>query len=612
MANDEMDNGSSVPEEESKQGDESGGLGNLPPLSDFDSGEVSEEMASDSGLPPLSSFDSDPDKEAKSQDSVESADGSGLDGLPPLDDINVETPQPAGGNVKPAPPGYEDFNTPQGGGQGADGQDAGGQQEADRTGFQDLSADSDFSPATPQVGPGPDSDMDTPMLDSAFGGGEGGGGFSPTFETPAPTQAMETPLFGETPKPPADTPEPAFDDGAFSPGGGFDVGTPMPDFSPDTAPPTAQPVPAEAGKAPGKAKKGKKKGAPSSKMTVVGLIAAALIVGLLAGPYVSNMVSVLPNPLKSVVEDQKAQIDQLTSQNKRLMASGTEEGQPAVSEKMINELLNQKEKLDGSIKELTAQEAEARTAYEQTAQQLESVRADLEAQNEEFVTAQEAYENLKNEMAIVQAQKMGVAAEVKQLTGMVGKLDEANQRSRATKDALEHSVERMAVEIREGLPLTPEKYSRSARLAAVQALKERVAEAKWVTPALLDSYTTLYNRELEIGDSTAYFFAKIPVTSKLGDTRQKWAECLMKGNSEVLYRTLDGKNVGIYTKVKDNGQESYGFLEELPAPVQKSVEQEVMARRTEGFEEQLRTLAEKQKLIDGPETPFQRIFNSLN
>jgi len=72
------------------------------------------------------------------------------------------------------------------------------------------------------------------------------------------------------------------------------------------------------------------------------------------------------------------------------------------------------------------------------------VRADLDAQNEEFVTAQEAYENLKNETAIVTARKMGVAAEVEQLTGMVGKLDEANQRSRATKDALEHSIERMA------------------------------------------------------------------------------------------------------------------------------------------------------------------------
>jgi len=590
MTNDEFGNGNSSPDKESEKGDESGGLGNLPPLSDFDSGEVPDEMASDSALPPLSSFDSDPEKDSKA---------SGLDGLPSLDDINVETPKPAGGNIKPAPPGFEDFTTPP-------------PSAPDKTGFQDLSADSDFSPATPQVGPGPDSDLDTPMLDSAFGAGGGSGGFSPTFETPAPTQAMETPLFGETPKPPAETPEPAFDEGAFSPGGAFDVGTPVPDFSPDTAPPTTKATPTPQ-KAPAKGKKAKLPGGAKGKLATAGIIAAALIVGILAGPYVSNSVAFLPNPLKAVVADQDKQITDLTSQNKRLMASQTEEGKPAVSQEMIDQMLDQKEQLDKNIADLTGKEAEAKATLDQTAQQLESVRGDLEAQNEEFVTAQEAYENLKNETAIVQARKMGVAAEVEQLTAMVGKLDEANQRSRATRDALEHSIERMAVEIGEGIPLTPEKYSRTARLAAVEDLKARVAEAKWVTPALLDSYTTLYNRELEIAASTSYFFARIPVTSKLGDTREKWAECLMKGNTSVYYRTLDGKNVGIYEKIENEGMPAaFGFRENLPEPLQKSIAEEVMLSRSEGFEEQLRTLAEKQKLIDGVATPVQRVFNSLN
>lgn len=589
MTNDELGNGNSSPGKGSGKGDESGGLGNLPPLSDFDSGEAPGEMASDSGLPPLSSFDSDPEKDAKS---------SGLDGLPSLEEINVETPKPAGGNIKPAPPGFEEFNSPG--------------SEPDKTGFQDLSADSDFSPATPVVGPGPDSDMDTPMLDSAFGAGGGSGGFSPTFETPAPTQAMETPLFGETPKPPAETPEPAFDDGAFSPGGGFDVGTPMPDFSPDTAPPVTKVTPAPA-KAPGKAKKAKGPAGAKGKLATVGMLVAALVVGILAGPFVSNSLAFLPNPLKAVVAEKEKEIADLTKRNQRLTASQTEEGKPAVSQEMVDQLLSQKEQLDKNIADLTGKESEAKAALDQTAQQLESVRTDLEAQNEEFVTAQEAFENLKNETAIVQARKMGVAAEVEQLTGMVGKLDEANQRSRATRDALEHSVERMAVEIGEGIPLTPEKYSRSARLTAVEELKARVGEAKWVTPALLDVYTTLYNRELEIAASTAYFFARIPVTGKLGDTREKWAECLMKGNSSVYYRTLDGKNVGIYEKTEQEGMPAeFGFRENLPDPLQKSIAQEVMLSRTEGFEEQLRTLAEKQKLIDGVATPIQRVFNSLN
>jgi hypothetical protein len=589
MTNDEFGNGNSSPGKEPGKGDESGGLGNLPPLSDFDSGEASD-LASDSGLPPLSSFDSDPEKDSKA---------SGFDGLPSLDDINVETPRPAGGNIKPAPPGFEEFNSPP-------------PDSAEKTGFQDLSADSDFSPATPQVGPGPDSDMDTPMLDSAFGAAGSGGGFSPTFETPAPTQAMETPMFGETPKPPAETPEPAFDDGAFSPGGGFDVGTPMPDFSPDTAPPVAKATPVP-GKAPGKVKKAKAPGGAKGKLATAGMLVAALVVGIIAGPYVSNSLAFLPNPLKSVVADKEKQIAELDGRVKKLMATSSVDGQPAVSQEMIDQLLAQKEQLDKDIADLTGRHSEAQAALDTTAQQLEGVRTDLEAQNEEFVTAQEAFENLKNETAIVTARKMGVAAEVEQLTGMVGKLDEANQRSRATKDALEHSVERMAVEIGEGIPLTPEKYSRTARLAAVEDLMRQVAEAKWVTPSLLDAYTTLYNRELEIAASTAYFFAKIPVTSKLGDTREKWAECLMKGNSAVYYRTLDGKNVGIYEKIEREGAPAaFGFREDLPEPLQKSIAEEVMLSRTEGFEEQLRTLAEKQKLIDGVATPVQRVFNSLN
>ncbi len=87
----------------------------------------------------------------------------------------------------------------------------------------------------------------------------------------------------------------------------------------------------------------------------------------------------------------------------------------------------------------------------------------------------------------------------------------------------------------------------------------------------------------------------------------------MKGNTSVYYRSLDGKNVGIYEKTQQEGQPAtYNFRENLPDPMQKAIIDEVTLSRTEGFEEQLRTLAEKQKLIDGVASPVQRIFNSLN
>ena len=146
------------------------GLGNLPPLSDFDS---QSGISSDSGLPPLSSFDSDISRTP-----------SDAGGLPPISDIEIQTPMPTGGNVRPSPPGFgAPKDTFSSGGLASSG-----------GGFQDLAADSDFSPETPEIGPGPDSNVDTPMFDSAFGGGSGG--FSAAVDTPAPTQAMETPMFG--------------------------------------------------------------------------------------------------------------------------------------------------------------------------------------------------------------------------------------------------------------------------------------------------------------------------------------------------------------------------------------------------------------------------------
>ena len=66
------------------------GLGNLPPLSDFDS--QSGIGASDAGLPPLGGFDE--------------VGRGGYDdgGLPPISDIDVETPQPSGISTPPPTP----------------------------------------------------------------------------------------------------------------------------------------------------------------------------------------------------------------------------------------------------------------------------------------------------------------------------------------------------------------------------------------------------------------------------------------------------------------------------------------------------------------------------
>ena len=94
---------------------------------------------------------------------------------------------------------------------------------------------------------------------------------------------------------------------------------------------------------------------------------------------------------------------------------------------------------------------------------------------------------------------------------------------------MQHSVERLAVHVKEGIPLTPAKYARDARIAAVDSLKRRVEEAKWITPELLDEYTALYVKDLEIGGSTEYFFAKIPVSRPFWYPRDEVGRVLDEG-----------------------------------------------------------------------------------
>ena len=588
MAEDKSHNGKENVEGKPSQADSDGGLGNLPPLSDFDSG----------------GFKPEAGKEKES-----------FGGLPPIGDISEEIPNPTGGNIKAPPPGFGkseyEFESPV-----FDTPEIRMGSKGKGKGFQGAEADSDFSPETPEIGPGPDSDMDTPLFESAFGGVSGGGapsagGFTPTLDTPAPTQAMETPMmFGGSGRPRAAEPSP-FDDSAFSPVSAFEPsGTPMPDFSPDTA---AGPMAASPPPVPPEPEKKKAKAAAGGSRAKGILIAAAialvcLIGGLIAGPRIPAV----PNPMTSVVADRDTKIAQLQQTVERLTKQKTEEGKPAISQEKIDELLAQQEKLTASVTDLTSKEQEAKGTLDKTSTDLKQVKGDLDAKNEEYVKSQEALEDLQNQTAIVQARQLGLVAEVERLTGLVGVQEEAATRSLATKESLQNSVERLVVQVKEGIPLTPEKFAYSARCAAVESLLAQVKGAKWVTPALLDAYTILYQKELEIGASTAYFFARIPITNRIGLKETNWSECLMKGNWAVYYRTLDGKNIGSYENIAEPGATpKYEFRETLPDKIQKQIEGEVIASRPPGSEIKLKALAEKQTILNGEATSFQKAFNSM-
>jgi len=549
------------------------GLGNLPPLSDFDS--QAGLTPSDSGaLPPLGSF---------------SKRASG--GLPDISDIDIETPNPTGagkatqissggfGDAFSSGGGFETPSNPSGGGLSTPGR--GG------SGFQDLAADSDFSPETPEIGPGPESNVDTPMFDSAFGGGSGG--FGAAVSTPMATQAMETPMFGGTVAPPGGGGGGPFGKDTFGAGGfDFNAGTPPPDFSPDTDLRQQAQVPttgAEAGKkGKFKAPAGGGGGGGMKPAIVAGVGIAALIVGLLGGPWLSF----LPNPSSGkIAELTKANAD-LKAENGRIKQANPEGGQLKISpqdlKKLQEDILAAKEELNKANADL----AKSNTDLGASKANLDQVNKDLADKNAQYVTAQEQLEEIQNQSAIVQARQTGLVAEVERLTNQVGQLEEASTRSSATKASLETAVDRLVVQVKEGLPLTPEKYSYTNRLAAVNALRDKLADSKWVTPELQQEYTNLYVKELQIAQAQEYFFAKLTVTDQYGSKVQKWAECLMNGNWSVDYRTLDGKNIGSYTNVGTTEATVWGYRENLPDNVRKATEDKIIANRVPDWQEKVK------------------------
>jgi len=596
------------------------GLGNLPPLSDFDS---QDGLSSDSGLPPMGNFDS-------------GGSGGDVGSLPPISDIQVETPQPGGGNIgqppaqkgggeggqagksQPAqePPqetgggldtfssGLSDLETP------TSAQPTGGE-KASSGGFQDLAADSDFSPETPEIGPGPDSNVDTPMFDSAFGGGEGGfggggdsGGFDQAVETPAPTQAMETPMFGGSgPHAPASVEGQGFDQGAFGADSGFDVGTPPPDLTP-TSGGMAQPATGGAAPPPPAAKGG------MSPLIVAAAAVIALIAGIVAGPYASQYLP-LPNPSSAEIDRLQGESqtkDQRIAQLQRVQSE--EGGAVTISPEERDKLLSEMAELRENISTAQADYDKVSSELTDARDELTIIEEDIATQTEEFVSQMEKLESLQNETAIIQARQRGLVAEVQRLTGQVGQLDDANQRRVASKNALEVAVDRLYIEIKEGMPLTPEKFSYERRLENVSRLRDRVAESKWLTPALQEQYTNLYLAELEIASASEYFFANVPVTDKFGNKTRKWAECLMNGNWRVLYRTLDGKNIGTYENLGDKVDPRWGFREDFTEKTQKTLEEQIVASRVDDYLEKVEVLALRE-LAEAESSEFQQAFSSL-
>lgn len=260
--------------------------------------------------------------------------------------------------------------------------------------------------------------------------------------------------------------------------------------------------------------------------------------------------------------------------------------------------------------ELTEQVEALSEAVNESQQQLAAIEREIELKSEEYVRAEEEYEELLNQTSITLARRDGLLSEVERLQDLVGQLEQADERRIATRDALRHATNQLAVQIREGIPLTPQKFSRQARIEAVEDLKAEIEGRNWVDPMLLDQYTELYLTELEIAEAREYFFARIPVTDRWGITREIWAECLMNGNWSVYFRTIDGQNIGVFENVAPTGPARYEFRMDVEPVVAAHLETTIIQHRVEDFQEKIMVLADKQ-VVTERKTAFQRIFDSL-
>jgi len=580
-------------------------FGNLPPLSDFESADTSgkdeggDESTSDEdddfgGLPPLSDIqvDTPQPKEGEGKKPEEAASGGGAQGEAesgpafdtPASDSDLDTPMPG------------DLDTPRG---------------QEQTGFQDLQADSDFSPETPEIGPGPDSDLETPMFDSAFGGGED---LTPpqTSSTDAPTQAMETPMFGEEGGGGGGD-DFGFDEGAFrqSPAGEFggDQGTPVPDMSPDTgfpggATPPPTPPPAEEG---AKVKK-KAKAGGGNRLVSVGVPVIIALVCLGIGAFVGPMI--MGGPDTSELQAKDLEIQRLQQELSQLRQTIDRAPEGAATQN-IQELEQQRVDLLNEIGDLNEQLTSVQDQVAEAEQRLELVQQDLNEKNNDFVQTQQDFEALQNQLSIERARQEGLQAEIERFQRLVGELEDANQRRMVTRDSLLHAVDRLAVIIREGSPLTPAKYSRADRISKVEQLRREVETSNWVSAQLLDQYSDLFLEELEIAQSREYFFAKLPLESRIGNVEEVWVEAVMNGNWSVFFRSLDGKKIGIYQNVAPPGSPPrYEFRQFLDNDTQDMVESEVVAARPADWQEKVQKIAERQLATDDSNA-LQRWYESL-
>ena len=157
----------------------------------------------------------------------------------------------------------------------------------------------------------------------------------------------------------------------------------------------------------------------------------------------------------------------------------------------IKRLTDEKAGLDKQVADAQQQAQSAQEQLAKVQQDLATTEKNLEEKLDAYAEADSDYEELLNQISIVRARDNGLRAEVERLEELVGTLEESNARRVATKEALSHATERLAVTLKEGMILVPPRFSVQNRTESLNALQEKLKSVQWVTPELLEEFTTL-------------------------------------------------------------------------------------------------------------------------
>jgi len=379
----------------------------------------------------------------------------------------------------------------------------------------------------------------------------------------------------------------------------------MPDI---TTPPVAPPpvMPGMEG-APEPSKKGGILGMLLSKpvIAVLGIIvgAAAVYVAVRYGDLTIGPGGEGKGPQVMIGDaDLRNQINQLQTQlDGYAQAVGTvQQAQEIAAE------LAERRQSEGGIEQVRQQVADMLEKQEK----YEELEVYLEEINDAITTANEELTRMRSELQIVAARNEGLKGEVAKFESLVGKLEDANNRRVAVKDAIEESLIQLMVRLKESSPLVHPEFNKEKRIARAEGLQHKLERSNWAYPELIAEFTELFLDELKLNSEQHYFMAKLPIEVK-GETTEQWCECLGLGTWAVYFQTIDRRTVGVFMNTADYGRPKYEFVTELTNTERNQIRAEIERVRPEDFDERVAQLPGAPKHVIKQKGGLARFFDLL-